>query len=187
MEKKDIYEHLAKIYLDASLKRKQKTKERTKVFRNLFFVSMALIFALSAFLLINFRRNKPLKSEFALILQPDAVKINFHFDPARKETYTIPLNKLDLAKYKVLGFAAKKANYKDNTALRVEFVNAFKERSEVYFKNIANRWKDCQVSLSEFKKITNWSDMSSLTFTVEEWNTREKKGIVYIENVRLLK
>jgi hypothetical protein len=29
--------------------------------------------------------------------------------------------------------------------------------------------------------------MQTLAFVVEEWNTKDKKGVVYIDNVRFLK
>ena len=187
MDKKDIYEHLAKIYLDASTKRRKKNKEYSKIIKSLFFVSIIVIFGISFLLLNRINRNKYLNSEIALVLCPYAVKINFHFDPAKKEIYSIDLNKLNLAKFKVLGFSVKKANYQDNISLRVEFTNVFKEKSEVYLKNIAHKWQDYKISLSEFKDISEWSDMLNVSFIVEEWNVKDKRGIVYIDNIRLLR
>lgn len=186
MEKKDIYEHLAKIYLDASLKKKKKTKEYAS-FKTLFFISTALVCVLIAFLFITLNKNRPLKSEIALVLCPDVVKINFHFDSAKKEFYAIDLNRLDLTKFKALTFSLKKLNRNDKISLRVEFASAFKEKSEVYLKDIPHKWQDYAITLSEFKNITDWSEMLKLSFVVEEWNTRENKGIVYIDNIGLTK
>lgn len=187
MDKKDIYEHLAKIYLDASLKKKKKTKKYSPIKKS-FFISIIVISGLSLLLLtlLNLRKNY-LNSEVALILCPDVVKINFHFDPAKKETYSIDLNKLNLTKFKALGFSVKKAVLQDNISLRVEFVNSFKEKSEVYIKDVPHKWHDYKIPLSDFKNISNWSELSKLSFIVEEWNVREKKSIVYLDNVRFLR
>jgi len=187
MDKKDIYEHLAKIYLDASSKKKKKSKAHQSFFRKLFFISGVSVFAFGVFLFFAFNRNKPLKSEIALLLQPDAVKINFHFDPAKKESYSLDLNKLDLTRFKTLGFSAKKVNSIGMISLRVEFINDFNEKSEVYFRDIPLKWQDYQTELSKFKNIGDWSSMTHLSFIVEEWNVKEKKGIIYIDNVRLAK
>ena len=187
MEKKDIYEHLAKIYLDASLKRKSKTKERTKLFKNLFVTSVAVTFVMGVFLIFNLFHNKGLFSQTALVLQPNAVKLNFHFDPAKKEQYSISLNNLNLNTYKTLAFSAKKINYKDNIPLRIEFSNTFRESSEFYLKNIPLKWQEFKIDLAKFKKVRNWSDMLSLDFAVEEWNVKEKKGVVYLDNIRFIK
>lgn len=186
MDKKDIYEHLAKIYLDASTK---KTKERKKYpfFKNLFFFSLAIIFALTVLSLSNFRRNKSLDTELSLVLQPDTVKINFHFDLAKKEIYSLNLNRLDLTRFKALGFSLKKANARDTLSLRVEFNNTFKERAEIYVKDVAQHWQDYKINFSEFKNISDWSEMQLLSFIVEEWNTKEKHGVVYLDNVRFLR
>ena len=187
MEKKDIYEHLAKIYLDASLKRKTKTKERTKLFRNLFVTSVVFIFVLGVSLGLILFQRRGLVSQTALVLQPDAVKLNFHFDPAKKEQYSISLNNLNLKTYKTLAFSAKKINYKENIPLRIEFSNTFKEKSEFYLKNIPLKWEEFKIDLAKFKTLSSWSEMLKLDFVVEEWNVKEKKGVVYLDNIRFLK
>ena len=187
MDKKDIYEHLAKIYLDASSKKKKKSKARLPFFRKPFFIIGVSVFAFGAFFFFAFNRKHTLKSEIALLLQTDAAKINFHFDPAKKETYSLDLNKLDITRFKALGFSVKKVNSTGMISLRVEFINDFKEKSEVYFRDIPFRWQDYKIELSKFKNIGDWSSMVHLAFIVEEWNVKEKKGIVYIDNVRLLR
>lgn len=186
MDKKEIYEHLAKIYLDASSKRKKKSARPPKVFKNTLLIIILLSIP-TIILSLHFFKNKPLNSKIALILCPEAVKMNFNFDPAKKEIYSLDLNKLDLSRFKALGFAVKKTNYKDNIALRVEFTSRFKERAEVYFKDIPHRWQDYQINFSEFKNIKKWSQMLSLSFIVEEWNVKEKRGVVYIDNVRVIR
>lgn len=187
MDRKDIYEHLAKIYLDASNKKKKKTRAHPKTFQNLFLIGISLIIILGLTLFIKARKNKFFSSEIALVLLSDAAKINFHFNPAKKESYSFDLKKLDLGRFKALAFSVKKANYQDNISLRVEFISNFKEKSEAYFKDISHKWRDYKINLSQFKNISDWSQVSGLSFIVEEWNVKEKKGIVYLDNVRLLR
>lgn len=193
MDKKEIYEHLAKIYLDASSKTKKKKKSKAypEIFNNAVLISIAVIFAAGIFYHFSFPhffpKNKTFKSEISLVLLPDAAKINFNFDPAKKETFNLDLKSLNLLRFKVLGFSLKNQGYGDAVSLRVEFTNAFNEKSEIYLKDIPHSWQDYKINLSEFKNISDWSEMSSLVFTVEEWNAREKKGIVYLDNIRLIK
>ncbi|PIP21310.1 MAG: hypothetical protein COX40_00090 [Candidatus Omnitrophica bacterium CG23_combo_of_CG06-09_8_20_14_all_40_11] len=188
MSKKDIYEHLADIYWDASSKKRKKAEKYPKKFKSLFFISIAAtLFLATALLIILKEKNTFLNSEIALVVSPEVVKINFHFDPARKESYSLDLNKLNLKRFNTLAFSAKRANFKDNIALRIEFTNAFKEKSEVYLKDIPHRWHDYKISFPEFKNISDWSNMTGLAFIIEEWNVKEKKGIVYLDNVRFLR
>jgi len=188
MDKKDIYEHLAKIYLDASSKRKKKSKFHFPLLKNIFFAGGVLVFGLGIFLFsVRMHRDNPSGTEIALVLNHDTVKINFNFDPAKKEVYSLNLNKLNMSAYKSLGFSVKNAHPKETISLRVEFTNAYRERSEIYFRNIPYKWQDFRVSLSDFKGINDWSEMSGVSFSVEEWNAKEKRGVVYIDNVRLLR
>lgn len=187
MDKKDIYEHLAKIYLDASSKKKKKTKDSHK-FRNLFFASLAVITILGLFSFTNIiRSGKPVLSKVALVLYPDIVRINFNFDPAKKEVYDIDLNKLNLTRYKSLVFSIKKTNYKDSMYLKIEWTNIFNEKSSIYLKDIQHKWKEYELPFSDFKDISDWSEMSSLAFIVEEWNAQNKRDIILLDNIRVVK
>lgn len=191
MDKKEIYEHLARIYLDASSKKKKKTKEKQGV-KNFFLVNLIIISGVGLFLFISHKNklitSKPnITSELALVLHSDIVKLNFNFDPAEKEIYSMNLDGLDLRRFKVLGFSVRKANFDDKITLRIEFTNTLKESSEVYIRDIKSyKWHECHIALSDFKNISSWSEMANLSFIIEERNVKEKKSIVYIDNVRLL-
>lgn len=187
MDKKDIYEHLAKIYLDASSAKKKRSNVYPKLFQNIFIVSIFVAVGLATAFFASLTGEKKTNSETALILQNGHAKINFNFDPARKEVYSINLNRLNLSHSQALAFSVRNMNPMNKIALRIEFCNAFKEKSEVYLSNIASQWKDFKINLAEFKNINDWSEIITLAFSVEEWNASNKKGVVYIDNVRLLK
>jgi hypothetical protein len=184
MDKKDIYEHLAKIYLGSTSAKKKKT--RTKDFKNFIFISIAVILTILILLSLPYKHKLSFQ-ETALVISPDLVKINYKFDPAKKEIHYWSLNNLNLSTYKGLGFSIKKSNYSDIVSLRVEFTNIYKEKAEVYLKDIGNKWQDYKFSLSDFKTISDWSVMENLAFIVEEWNTKENRGTIYIDNVRFLR
>lgn len=186
MDKKEIYEHLAKIYLDASQKKNKKVRGHPD-FMNFFIFGLLFIVSFGIFSLITYQKNKSLNATFALVLQPDIAKINFNFDPARKEIYSVNLNKLNLSRFKALGFSVKKANFSDTITIRVEFTNTFKEKSAVYVRNIPHKWQSYKISFLDFKHIRDWSQMENISFIIEEWNTKEKNGVVYIDNVGFLR
>lgn len=188
MEKKDIYEHLASIYLDASSAKKKKKTKPVNHFRNGVFIGAAVFLSMGYFVFVNIIKSKsPISSQIALVLHADEVRINFHFDPAKKELFTINLNKLNLTRYKTLAFSVRKTDYMDKMYLRVEFNSAFNEASAVYVKDISHKWKDYHLDLADFKEITDWSEMKSVSFIVEEWNAGEKKDIIYIDNIKILR
>jgi len=185
MERNDIYEHLAKIYLDASVKKK--SKKFSRHLKKFVTVGIFLIFGAGVFFFSDHKKESNFPSEVAFILAYEPLKINFHFDPAKKEIYTIQLNNLDLSKFKSLVFSAKKANYPGAITLRLEFTNTFNENASKYIREIPYRWQEYGIELSSLEGVRDWSSVKSLSFIVEEWNAQEKQGVVYIDNVRLLK
>jgi len=190
MDKKEIYEHLANIYLDASSKsskKKRKLKAYPKSVKNLIIILVVLISCAGTGIAYYNINNHVQDGQVALFLYQDSAKINFNFDPAKKETFSLNLKKLNLTKYKSLGFAIRKTNPKDVISLRVEFTNRFNEKSEIYVKDISAKWSDQVIDFSRFAKMHDWSQMKNLAFTIEEWNAREKSGIVYLDNIRVLK
>ncbi len=185
MEKKDIYEHLAKIYLDNTPAYKN-NKSKTEDYKIYIFVAIAVVIVVSSLFLIPFSHRNSV-SETSIVLSPDPVKINYKFDPIKKESYSFDLKRLNIAGFKSLVFSAKKSNFNDAVSVRVEFISNYKEHSEIYIKDVPGKWKEYSIDLAEFKSISEWSQMSGLVFTVEEWNTRNDKGIIYIDNVRFIK
>jgi len=188
MDKKEVYDHLARIYLDASSKTKRKKKSKLHAFlwRNIILASVVVV-AISGFgLNAVLSKNKLDTSEVSLVLANEAVKINFNFDPAKKEAYSLDLNRQNLSRFKALSFSVRKVNPKDTITLRVEFTNSFKERSEVYVRDIPARWHDYTLEFLQFRNITDWSSMGTVSFIVEAWNASDKHGVLYIDNVRLL-
>ena len=187
MDKKDIYEHLAKIYLDASSNKKNKHRIHHGLIRRTLFIGSPVILAAAIFFLISPHKSRLENSELALIIQPETVKINFNFDPAKKEIYTLDLNKLNLARFRAIFFSVRKADLQNKINLKIELTSRFKEKSADYVKNIPYRWQAYKINLSEFKGISRLSDISSIAFIVEEWNTEDKNGVVFIDNIGLLK
>lgn len=186
MDKKDIYEHLANIYLDASQKKKKKRIGERK-YKIIVTIGVAVIALSGAFFVGFLFKNKNTFSRNALVLQTEPIKLNFNFDPAKKENYSFELKGLNLSKYNRLEFSVKKENFFDDIALRIEIANSFRETSEIYLKNLPHKWQEFVIPFSDFKTISDWSEIKTIAFVIEEWNTKEKKGIVLIDNLRLVK
>ena len=187
MDKKDIYEHLAKIYLDTPSIKKKKSKSQSKDHKNFIIIAIAIGLGLTLLVSSRLYLHKPLQQGISLVFSTEPIKMNYNFDPAKKEVFSLNLNKANLSRFNTLGFSLKKSNYEDIVSLRVEFTNLFNEKSEVYIRDIPNKWKYYEAKFSDFKGITDWSEMTDVSFIIEEWNTKENKGLVYIDNVRMFK
>lgn len=190
MNKKEIYEHLANIYLDASSKsskKRSKIRSYPQAVQTLMFVGLALVLGFGGFTTYAHVHHHNPPGQIALFLYQDTAKINFNFDPAQKETFFLNLKQLNLSTYKTLAFRVRKTNPKDVISLRVEFTNRFNERAEIYIRDISNKWTDHKINLSRFGRMEYWTQMKELAFSIEEWNAREKSGIVYLDNIRVVK
>jgi hypothetical protein len=190
VNKKEIYEHLANIYLDASSKsskKKNRFSSYPKTVQGILLVGLVLVLGIGSLVTYSHVHSPSQPGEIALFLHQDTAKINFNFEPAKKEIFSINLKQLNLSKYKTLGFSVRKTSSSDIISLRIEFVNRFNEKAEVYIKDISDKWVSHKIDLSSFVRLDNWTQMKELAFSVEEWNTREKSGIVYLDNIRILK
>ena len=190
MNKKEIYEHLANIYLDASSKSSKKKRKFSSFswpLQGIILGGLVLVLGLGSWGAYSYIPNRSYSGQIALFLYQNETKINFNFDPAKKETFSLNLKQLNLAKYRALAFKLRKTNPHDTISLRVEFTNRFSEKSEVYIKDISSKWTDQVIDFKSFAKLNDWEQMKELTFTVEEWNASEKSGIVYLDNIRVLK
>jgi hypothetical protein len=188
--KKDIYEHLADIYLDASYKSKSKQKPKYHLrFKNLAFIGIAIISVPTIFLFTALNRQP---SSSALILQPRIVTINLNTSSPQSEIHSINLDRKDLSRYKTLAFSVRKdSTYQPRLTLRVKLTSAQKQKSEMYLDPISSQWSEYTLKLNDFQSINSWSKMLNLSFIIDEHNvsTNEKpqSGAVYIDNVRLLR
>ncbi len=188
MDKKDIYEHLANIYLDASSSKKKRKGKKGRKLKNLLFANLAITLSLGLFLFANIYKNKPfISSEIAYPLYHNLIKINLNFGRLNKELYSVRLNNQNLRGYKSLSFSLKKYNRKDDIFLKIQFSNASNDKSYVYLKEIPHKWKEYKVALSEFKDLNDWTRMSKLSFSVQERDDKKIRDFVCIDNIRVLR
>ncbi len=190
MNKKEIYEHLANIYLDASSKSSKnriKIRAYPKLIPGLALAGLILVVGTGSLITYSHVRKNSPPGQIALFLYQGSAKINFNFDPAVREMFSLNLKQLNLADYQALGFSVRKTNPSDIISLRVEFINRFNEKSEIYLNDISSKWTEHRIDLSKFGRKEFWGQMKELSFSIEEWNAREKTGIVYLDNIRVLK
>jgi len=188
MEKQDIYEHLAEIYLDASLTKKKKPRGWT--IKSIAGWAAAAVVIGLVFLTFSVPHKKPPVSENALLLSSNnPVKINYNFTPGSKELSSLFLNNLNLHTFKSLAFAARSdAPSGSMPAIAVEIENKTGEKTLVYVRDAGRKWQQYVIPFSDFKPaISDWTQVKSLSFIVEEWNSPRKKGVVYIDNIRFLR
>lgn len=98
------------------------------------------------------------------------------------------LQNFDASKYDNLAIWVKgdgKIGY--TTVFKVELKNASKQVGRYYVTNITDSWQDIVIPLKDFKGITDLSNLSEFVIVFEDRIASNKKGVVYIDDVRFTK
>lgn len=192
MEKKEIYDYLAKIYLDNN---KQRPREDRGYFlkKYWFFLIGAIAIAACVFFFYSLLRH-PVESHKAklhslyLATGNELIKIRYNFsdDSAlRKESYTIASSGLNVQDFQQIKFLARRLKNEGSLNLKIEIENSLKEVAFYYITGLTNKWKEFTISLkNDFKEISRWDNIKRISFVAEEWNTEEKDDVIYIDEIR---
>ena len=98
------------------------------------------------------------------------------------------LNNLDASKYDNIAFWVKgdaKTGY--TTVFKIELKNAAKQVGRYYVTNVTDQWQEEVIPLSEFKGLTDASNLTEFVIVFEDRIASNKKGVVYIDDLRFTK
>jgi len=188
MTRDDIYDHLAQVYLGK--KNKIEETKKKKQFNAWLLINIGItviifasaIYGLTAFLA---GRADSLQNQVIYALNKGPIRINYDlnypYPPVKTFSLTIP--DINAAKYSALQFSVRALEEGSPDILRIEIKNSKNETASVFVQKIGLSWKNFDIPFEEFKQITDWSDLSEVSFIFESWNAEKKKGIVLIDNV----
>lgn len=184
-----MYDYLAKVYLEKQPVVRENKKAASWKRNALFLIVPSIVFLAAYFFLKYPVRLYQAKNYFLRISTGDkCIKIKYYFNASGPKTmaYTIDLQGLDLSGFKALRFEARHLN-KGSLSLRIEVENSFKETAACYVSGVENNWKEVTIRLDEFRAITEWNNVKSVSFVVEEWNAQAKEDCVYIDAISFSK
>ncbi|MCM8761682.1 MAG: CIA30 family protein [Candidatus Omnitrophica bacterium] len=98
------------------------------------------------------------------------------------------LQNFDASKYDNVAMRVKgdgKIGY--TTVFKVELKNAAKQIGRYYVTNITDSWQDIVIPLKDFKGITDFSNLTELVIVFEDRIASNKKGVIYIDDIRFTK
>lgn len=105
--------------------------------------------------------------------------------PSYKE-FRVPLPNVNASGYDNLAFRVKgdpKAGY--TTVFKVQLQNAAKQTGDYYVTSIGDQWQETVIPLSEFKGMTDLSNLTEFVVVFESRMVSNKIGVIYIDNIRL--
>lgn len=193
MEKNEVYDYLAKVYLDKqpALPANSGGKKRVLWKSYPVFLITALLIMPALLLLAAHPLKRFIPKSRGLYLSPanELINIKFNFTDSeiKKQGYAIALSGLDVSNFKSLQFRLRRLKKYGNLSLRVEMENKPREVASYYLTGIANKWQSYRIALGEFKEISQWDSLKRISFIVEEWNAENKEDCVYIDDIRFIR
>ena len=190
MEKNEVYDYLAKVYLDKQPPAKSKKEAPNKKYLWLFLILSTIVLAATVIYKAHPRKFFKVNTySLSLSTGNELIKIKYNFDNSttKKEGYTITLSHLNADNFEALEFQGRALSKKNLPKLRVELENDIKETASYYLKALDNKWKNFRIALEDFKGITQWNSLKRISFIVEEWNVENKNDSIYIDEIRLVK
>jgi hypothetical protein len=187
MTRDDIYDHLAQVYLGKRSSLQEKKKKQLNSWLVINIVITVVIFASSIYGLTAFltHRGDVLQNKIIYALNNGPIRLNYNLEypyPSVK-TFSLNIPKMNVGKYKALQFAVRALAEGTPGTIRVEIKNHRNEVAFVFIENVDLSWRNYEIPLERFAQISDWSDVSEISFVLEAWNSQDKKGIILIDEV----
>ena len=187
MTRDDIYDHLAKVYIGKKSQTKDQKKRQFNAWLVINIVITVFIFASSFYGLSAFlaHRGNVLQDRIIYALSNGPIRISYNFGypypPVKRFVLTVP--EVNANRYKKLQFSIRGLDKEYPGVVRVELRNRKNEVSSVMIEGVFSSWKTLDLSLEQFSGISDWSQVSEVSFVLESWNTVMKQGVILIDDL----
>ncbi len=184
--KKDVYEHLAKTFLN----KKEKGKFANKKVLKFVYLGIITCFVVIFFLGVILARRQVFSRSLFVIQDRTPVEIDYDFSSTggdKVRSVSFNLNGINLSKYNHLSLMIRtEKETAIDSSVKVKIENTQLEKDSEYITGINGDWREFKVSFNEFEKIKNWSTVKSLSLVVEEWNVVNKIDKIYFDEVKFI-
>jgi hypothetical protein len=188
MTRDEIYNHLAQVYLGKRNKEEEKHRKQYSAWLVINIVITVVIFASAFYGFTAFLTNKRETIEksviYALNNGPIRVKYDLQTPYPPVKTFSLTIPEIDLSKYGRLNFSIRGLDEGAPGIVKVVIQNERLEKSAYYINKVGTNWQDYSIPIDKFIEITDWTNLTSVSFVFEAWNVDKKRGAVLIDDVR---
>ncbi len=188
--KKEVSDHIAKAFFETKAVKKNDDRLLFYIVVSLLFVA-CFIFVSSFFLGPKFKQIAQQGQNIIFEKHDGPYVLSFNFQDAQSkiETLNIDFPDVDLSAYKRIVFSIrmKDGGAQKLGAVKVSLVNKRRESSSQYLSDIKNSWRKLSLPLSDFGKIQDWTHLSKISFSLEQWNIVPVKGELLIDGIEFSK
>ena len=187
MTRDEIYDHLAKVYLGKRKGAGSKRKKQFNVWLVINIVITGIVFASISYGLTAFlaQRSSSFEDSVIYALHNGPIRITYNlgepYPPVKAFSVTIP--QTDISRYANISFSVRAGTEGSPGIVKLVIKNRKNEVAAHYIRGIGRDWQDIQVPFRELKGITDWTNISDVSFVLESWNMDQKKGSLLIDNL----
>ena len=187
MNRDEIYDHLAQVYLGKRKEADVKHKKQYDVWLFINILIIIIVFASATYGLTAFltRKSPDLRSHVLYTLHKGPIQIPYNFreesNPIKE--FTLAVETIDATKYSKLAFRARAKEEGNPGIVKVVLRNTRNEVAYYYISGVDFDWKTYSIPFTEFKDITEWQGLVDISFVLESWNVEKDKGILLIEEI----
>ncbi|MBI3618385.1 MAG: hypothetical protein HY210_09305, partial [Candidatus Omnitrophica bacterium] len=130
-------------------------------------------------------RQSSLRGNVLFALYNGLVRLDYNFDEDFSPVKTLLLSApaIDASRYKNIQFSIRSKEGANPSIVKVVIENDKNETASYYIQGIDYNWQDFRIPLHEFKQITDWTNLKTVSFVLESWNVEKKEGIILIDNI----
>ena len=185
--KDEIYDHLAQVYLGKKNKVEEKRKNQFNAWLVINIVITLIIFASSFYGFTAFltKRGASLHNNviFALTNSPLRIIYNLDYPYPPVKTFSLAVPKMNVTKYRKLNFSIRGMEEAYPGVVKLVLKNQKNEISSYLIKDVRSDWQEYSIPFEAFAEITDWTNLTDISFIFEAWNAEKKKGAVLIDNL----
>lgn len=187
MEKNEVYDYLARIYLDKQPKAREASKSGLRRIGLPVFLIVAVIIFLGFYFVWRYpvMLVKPQIQSLHINAGSQLITIKYDFSKSdlKRQGHSLDFADLDVSRFGALEFQARRQTKYGSLNLRVEMENRLKEKAVCYVSGITGKWDSFKIRLNDFSGISEWTGLTRVSFVVEEWNALNKEDTVYLDEI----
>ena len=187
MTRDEIYDHLAQVYLGKRDRIEEKKKRQFNAWLVINIVITVIIlvsafYGLTAFLT---RRGEYPKNSVLFSLNNGSIRVSYDFNRPYPQVkiFSLKIPQMNVSRYEKLSFSIRGLEEGFPGVVKIVLKNQKNETASFYVKDVRLKWQELNIPLDEFTQITDWSNITEVSFVLEAWNAEKKKGMILIDNV----
>ena len=187
MTRDEIYDHLAQVYLGKRDRVEEKKKRQFNAWLviNIVITVIILVSAFCGLTAFLTRRGEYLKNSVLFSLNNGSIRVSYDFNNPYPQVkiFSLKIPQMNVSRYEKLSFSIRGLEEGFPGVVKVVLKNQKNEIASFYVKDVRLKWQELNIPFDEFTQISDWTNLTEVSFVLEAWNAEKKKGMILIDNV----